>query len=283
MVSGGALAIVSCTVLQEELFHVLRRDPEITKVVMVQGERNVDNMASLTAALPDKQIISVHEDDLDKVDDDDFTVFLVMKTTSLHRNPDEFRADIIATARKMKPYAGSILLFYGLCRNALRKMRHISEEVGLPIMILTDIEGNEVDDCFGAVLGGKRRYLEHIKANHGTLFLITGYAEHWSSKLGSKDVVSAMQAYEDLRFVFDRCGYNRVIRLDTGLGDQQRFRKQVDIFVRTFDMDFRTEDCDLSVFEHSYDLAKGMLRGANKQEEGSGEEAPAVLNDAVPF
>jgi hypothetical protein len=283
MVSGGVLAIVGCTVLQEELFHVLRRDPEISRIVLVQGEKSVDILPRLTAALPGKNVISIAEKDLDKISREGFSVLLIMKTTSLHRNPEEFRQDVIDTAMNLKPHIGSLLLFYGLCRNALRKMSKVADEVGLPIMLLTDTEGHEVDDCFGAILGGKRKYLEQIKANHGTLFLTTGYAEHWSGKLSSKDMVSALQAYEDLRFVFDRCGYNRVIRLDTGLGDEQRFKKQVDMFVRTFDMKFETQACDLSVFEHSYELAKRILRGDSKQGSEGKEEVPVVQNDAVPF
>lgn len=283
MAKGEALGIIGCVILQEELLHVLGRDPDIKNVAVVQGEKNLQVLPRLQGALPGKNVISLGEGDLASYHPEGFTVYLVMKTTSLHRNPDDFRTEVIDAVRTLRPYVGSLLLFYGLCRNALRKMGKVSEEVGLPVMLLTDTEGNEVDDCFGAVIGGKRKYLEHIKANHGTLFLITGYAEHWSKKLGSKDVVSALKAYDDLKFVFEATGYHRVLRMDTGLGDEQRFRRQVDMFVRTFDMDFDCEICDLSVFEHSYALAKelAMTGAANAREDAA--EAQAALRDDVPF
>ena len=283
MERGRALAIVGCTVLQEELFHVLRRDPEIDRIVLVERDEGVKVQPRLESALPGKHIVLVKAQDLALVAHGGFSIYLVLKTTSLHRDPEELRREVIETAQVLKPYVSSMLLFYGLCRNALRKMRKVSEEVGLPIMILTDPEGFEVDDCFGAVLGGKKKYLEHIKANHGTLFLTTGYAEHWSGKLGSKDMISALQAYEDLRFVFERCGYNKVLRLDTGLGDDKKFQKQVDMLVRTFDMKLEKKECDLSVFEHSYALAKQLaLQGHEPASEGA-DELPAVPNDSVPF
>jgi len=285
MVRGEVVGILGCTILQEELLYVLKTDPDLNNVVVIENEQSVKFLPRIRQELPNIKIHVAKMEDLDKVANlDGFSVFLMLKTTSLHRNPDEFRQEVISNCKSMKPYVTSLLLFYGLCRNAMRKMKKVSLEIGMPIMILTDMEGYEVDDCFGAVVGGKRKYLDCIKANHGTMLLITGYADHWANKLGSNDLVKAVEAYENLYFVFDHCGYNRALRMDTGLGDVDRFCKQVDVFARTFDLKLSTQRCDLEVFEHSYALAKGLMHGQIATTEAPvKEELPTVNNETVPF
>ncbi|MCU0861656.1 MAG: DUF1638 domain-containing protein, partial [Methanomassiliicoccales archaeon] len=224
----GAMGILGCTILQEELLYVLSRDEEIRNLVVMEGASGEAFHHRAREVLPVLTHILIPYEHLDDVEAcEGLTVIVDIKETSLHRDPKAFREEVRCICRAMRDHVSSILLFFGLCRNALWKMHEFSNELDVPIMILEDREGHEVDDCFGAVMGGKRIYLKHILEHRGTLFIIPGYAEHWARKLGSKDVVKALEAYNDLRFVFERLGYDKVLRIDTHLGDQDDFEKKV--------------------------------------------------------
>jgi hypothetical protein len=281
--NGVCLGIIGCTVLQDELIHVLRRDNDLKHLAIIEsepGDRFMERAKPRLAHL-DLEIENLSSPESFR-ERNGFTVLLDMKTTSLHRDPDTFRKEVILTCQRMRPHVDGVLLFYGLCRNALRKMGKVSEEVGIPVTILKDAQGREVDDCFGALMGGRGPYLEHMADHRGTMFIIPGYAELWYGKLRSKDVEKALEAYQNLKFVFDRCGYTKLLRLDTHLCDQEEFEGRVDTFARMFDMQLSSEEADLSVFDSSYALAKRMAQGDYK--EGPSQSEPTTIPTSLqPF
>jgi hypothetical protein len=280
---GDCLGIIGCTVLQDELIHVLRRDNELKHLVIIESEVGARFVERAKPKLSHLDLETVHLSELESFRDrNGFTVILDIKTTSLHRDPDAFRKEVILTCQRMRPYVDGVLLFYGLCRNALRKMGKVSEEVGMPVTILKDALGREVDDCFGALMGGRVAYLEHMADHRGTMFIIPGYADLWYGKLGSKDVEKALEAYQNLKFVFERCGYTKLLRLDTHLCDQEEFERRVDTFARMFDMQLSSEEADLSVFDSSYAMAKRMAQG-DYRECPSQTEPPTVPTSLQPF
>ena len=281
--NGDRLGIIGCTVLQDELIHVLRRDNDLRHLAIIEsepGDRFMDRARPKLAHL-DLEIARLSSPESFR-DKNGFSVLLDMKTTSLHRDPDTFRKEVILTCQRMRPHVDGVLLFYGLCRNALRKMGKVSEEVGIPVTILRDALGREVDDCFGALMGGRDAYLEHMTDHRGTMFIIPGYAELWYGKLSSKDVEKALEAYQNLKFVFERCGYTKLLRLDTHLCDQEEFERRVETFARMFDMQLSSEEADLSVFDSSYALAKRMVQG-ELQEKPSLVEPTTIPTLIQPF
>ncbi|MDD1747630.1 MAG: DUF1638 domain-containing protein [Methanomassiliicoccales archaeon] len=280
---GDCLGIIGCTVLQDELIHVLRRDNELKHLAIIESEVGARFVERAKPKLAHLDLEMVHLSELESFRDrNGFTVILDIKTTSLHRDPDAFRKEVILTCHRMRSYVDGVLLFYGLCRNALRKMGKVSEEVGMPVTILKDALGREVDDCFGALMGGRVAYLEHMADHRGTMFIIPGYAELWYGKLGSKDVEKALEAYQSLKFVFERCGYTKLLRLDTHLCDQEEFERRVDTFARMFDMQLSSEEADLSVFDSSYAMAKRMAQG-DYRECSSQTEPPTIPTSLQPF
>lgn len=274
MGNSDCLGIIGCTVLQDELIHVLRKDNDLKHLTIIESEVSARFVERAKPRLAHLDMGMAHLSDPESIQArNGFTVLLDLKTTSLHRDPDAFRKEVILTCQRMKPYVDGVLLFYGLCRNALRKMGKVSEEVGMPVTILKDALGREVDDCFGALMGGREAYLEHMADHRGTMFIIPGYAELWYGKLGSKDVEKALEAYQNLKFVFERCGYTKLLRLDTHLCDQGEFEARVDTFARMFDMQLSSEEADLSVFDSSYALAKRMMQGDFREKPSQSEPA----------
>jgi hypothetical protein len=62
-----------------------------------------------------------------------------------------------------------------------------------------------------------------------------------------------------LKWLFEMTGYRKALKLDTGLGDQECFERQVDDFVREFNFEKATlekEFITLDAVDHSYERAK---------------------------
>ena len=283
MAKGDAIGIIGCTVLQDELIHVLGKDTDLRHVYVLRSDQGERFLSRARAKLPGLEIEIVPPSNVPDLHvGNGFSVLLDMKTTSLHRDPDAFRSEVILTCKGMSRYVDGVLLFYGLCRNALRKMHKVSQEVGMPVTILRDALGREIDDCFGAMMGGRDGYLVHLREHRGTMFIIPGYAEMWYGKLTSKDVEKALEAYQNLKFVFERCGYTKLLRMDTHLCDQKEFEQRVATFARLFDMELSAEEADLSVFESSYNKAKLMARGVTLIEDPH-QDAALIQAPIVPF
>jgi len=257
---GRVLGVVCCLVLADELVHVLSRDPEIKQTFVFQGEEGAIFEKKFRAAQNTSEIFLVSKDDLSRVNGSPGLKALVRTLPAgPHSNSVELRATIEGAVDEIKDHCDSIFLFYGLCRNSLYKTERIADRIGKPVTILTDLEGHPVDDCFGANIGGKRPYLDAIKQHHGTIFVFPGYAENWYRRQGKKDLVMIMEEVERMRFIFEHTGYDKVMMLQNGLGDTQKFDERVHGFAQIFDFQVLDRECHLDVFEHSYEEAKKAL------------------------
>ena len=92
------------------------------------------------------------------------------------------------------------------------------------MMILSDQDGKDVDDCFGANMGGKKAYLDSIRQNRGTIIVSPGYAENWQRRQSQKGLATIIEQVENMRFVFERMEYSTVVRLENGLGARRSSR-----------------------------------------------------------
>jgi hypothetical protein len=262
MAVGNVLGVVGCVVLADELSHVLSRDQGLGQVFIVENEEGRILKDKLSRQHIEAEMLS--SSDLDRASrQDHFTVLVWMNPAGPHDDQAELREIVKGGALALRDHTGLCLCFYGLCRNALWKVERLGVEIGVPMMILSDMEGKEVDDCFGANLGGKKAYLQAITHNRGTIFVSPGYAENWQRRQNKKDLTKLIEQVENMRFVFERMEYSTVMRLENGLGDHDKFTERVNNFAKIFDFEVSTRTCDLSVFEHSYSLAKACLSRLN--------------------
>jgi hypothetical protein len=217
MVAGNVLGVVGCVVLADELSYVLSRDKGLSHLFVVDNEAGRILMDKLSRQHLEAELLSTSE--LDRASrQDGFTVLVWMNPAGPHDDQAELREIVKSGAVALRDHAGLCLCFYGLCRNALWKVDRLGVEVGLPMVILSDLEGKEVDDCFGANLGGKKAYLDAITHNRGTIFVSPGYAENWQRRQSKKDLTKVIEQVENMQFVFERMGYGTVMRLENGLG-----------------------------------------------------------------
>ena len=257
---GRTLGVVCCMVLADELVHVISRDDEVSRVLVVKGEEGEVLEHKLRDGPRPFDVAMVDQVKLLRMDGDEgLTVLIRVLPAGPHNNSGELRAAIERAVDEICDRCDSIFLFYGLCRNSLYKTERIADRIGKPVNLLVDTEGHPVDDCFGANIGGKRPYLNTIKENHGTIFVFPGYAENWHRRQGKKDLVKVVEQVEQMRFVFERTGYDRVMMLENGLGDHEKFSERVNGFARMFNFQVLDRQCCLDVFEHSYAEAKKAL------------------------
>lgn len=115
-----------------------------------------------------------------------YSVIVSVKPTGLHDGASVLLSNLSDGVKRLEPFCESIFLFYGLCRSTKYDIKRFIEDRGMALTFLTEEDGSVADDCFGAVLGSRRRYLEMMNNNKGTMFITTGYAEHWAMKQANK-------------------------------------------------------------------------------------------------
>lgn len=252
------LGIVGCVVLADELSYVLSRDRDLHRTFIVENDAGLVLRDKMARRETDCEMVAV--DDLERVRSQNlFSVLAWMNPAGPHDDRAELRAVVRSAAENLSSSIGLCLCFYGLCRNSLWMIDQLAEEVGVPMMVLTDVRGEQVDDCFGANIGGRKEYLDAIIDNRGTIFVSPGYAENWHRRQSRKSVDRIVEQVENLRFIFEHLEYSRIMKLENGLGDRGKFEDRINAFARMFDLDVVARKCGLEVFEHTYSLAKEKL------------------------
>jgi len=258
MAADNVLGIIGCVVLADELSYVLSRDRDLYRTFIVENEAGLVLRDKLAWHQVDAEMLTL--DELDRARSQDrYSVLIWINPAGPHDNQSELRGLVKKAAQDLLGSVGLCLCFYGLCRNSLWRIDQLGEEVGVPMMILTDPWGEPVDDCFGANMGGKKKYLDAIVNNRGTIFVSPGYAENWQRRQSVKPLEKIIEQVENMRFVFERMEYSRVMKLENGLGDRSKFDSRVEAFAKIFDFSVVSRECGLGVFENTYSLAKKKL------------------------
>ena len=165
---------------EDEIMHLLENDPEIEKIVIVENN-DCDGIRKkmLEAGIPHK--VFPIEELPEKQEEKSLTLNIYMLELALHAIPENLKKIVYSKVRAMVPHSDGILLFYGLCGNVLGKVEEDFRIPGCKVCILKEENGEIVDDCIGAVLGGRGRYLEVLKncKGVGTFFLTPMWAANW--------------------------------------------------------------------------------------------------------
>jgi hypothetical protein len=254
--SSLVMGLIGCRLFEDEVVHVISRDEDLDQVVLVNNDESRDFQRKLEAA-SSVHIIKVKEEELSLLSfPSGHTVLVWLKPMALHQKPEKLREDIISTLSKVGEKCDSVLLFYGLCGNAFRHVEKDTISLPVPVVILRDSKGQIVDDCIGCVLGGTDEYLDQLKKSSGTFFLTPMWAANWRELFNKVQILADPNDIEGAKYVFKCVGYKKVVKMDTGLGDEDEFNRQVDEFSRLFEFEKGTVKCTLEVVEQSYLQAK---------------------------
>lgn len=256
----GCLGIIGCRLFEDELVHLLLRDKEIAQVLVTENGDSLDLVKKLERERPPFETVLIKDGELPSLKvPEGYSIWLWIKPMALHQDPEKLNKEVVESVRKMEGRCKAVLLFYGLCGNAFKKIDEIADEFSAPVMVLRDAQGKIVDDCIGAALGGTTEYYEQLKRSSGTFFLTPMWAGNWRELFHEVQILPDSGDIEGAGYVFECVGHSKVIKLDTGLGDQDDFEHNVDEFATLFNFKREAVACTLKVVEGSYDRAKSLL------------------------
>ncbi|WP_094227820.1 DUF1638 domain-containing protein [Methanolobus psychrotolerans] len=230
------LTFIACRMFEDEIIHIIEKDSLINSLLIV----NNADCGGLTDKLRDtgSEYDLVLESEISgRLNKGNLTIIVEMLELALHAKPDNLKKVVYDKVREMSEYSDGILLFYGLCGNVLGKVDKELADLPCPVRILKEDNGDIIDDCIGAVLGGRAAYLEKLKSFHGvgTFFMTPMWAAHWREMVVSAGMTPDSDNIKLSKFVFDYAGYKNVAKMDTGLSYEKEFEPKVKEFAKLFD------------------------------------------------
>ncbi|WP_342305835.1 DUF1638 domain-containing protein [Methanolobus sp. ZRKC5] len=232
----SVLSFIACRMFEDEIVHIVENDNSIKSLLIVENDDCNGIVDKLRDAGCNYTLVS--ENSLpDNLNGDDYTIIVEMLELALHAKPEHLKEVVYNKAREMSGYSDGILLFYGLCGNVLGKVDEELADLPCPVHILKEDNGDVIDDCIGAALGGRAAYLEKLKSFRGvgTFFMTPMWAAHWREMVVSAGMTPDPDDVEKSKFVFDYAGYKNVAKMNTGLHYEKQFEPMVNEFARLFE------------------------------------------------
>ncbi|MBN2109588.1 MAG: DUF1638 domain-containing protein [Methanosarcinaceae archaeon] len=242
------LSLIGCKILEDEITHVILKYMENTRPVIIDDRESVDLARKLRS-----QNILFSQAPIDRVDelisstspgsikkkfmsfigkDCSKGIVLVIKIMplGLHVDSGSLRSAVSKQISMMSEFSDSILLFYGLCGNALKDIGNAAGESPVPLYALKDGKGERVDDCISLALGGNQRYEEELKRwnDTATLYFTPQWAANWKDM---EDIPVDPKIISEYRYSF-RIG--RIVKIDTGLNFEKDFRAKTTELAKKF-------------------------------------------------
>lgn len=259
------ISIIGCRMFEDEIMHLIENDPEIEKIVLIEKEdcegirkkmleAGIRHETAPVGKLPGKHEAS------------GFTLNIYMLELALHAIPENLKKTVYSKVQTMVPYSDGILLFYGLCGNVLGKIEQDLQGPDCKVFILKEQDGEIVDDCIGAVLGGRKQYLSALKncKGVGTFFLTPMWAANWREMIRTAGLSQNPDDIKMSKFVFDYAGYKRAARVNTGLSYEKDFEAYVREFAALFDFEITDLEGTMQLVENCYKQTKNSIKEPSK-------------------
>ncbi len=230
------ISFIACRMFEDEIVHIVENDNSIENLLVVDDP----DCCGLVTKLEDAgcEFSSVMKDDIyEYISDTGLTLVVEMLELALHATPEHLKEVVYDKTREVSEYSDGVLLFYGLCGNVLGKIEMELADLPCQVRILKEENGNVIDDCIGAVLGGRAAYLEKLKSFNGvgTFFMTPMWASHWREMVVSAGMTPDPDDIKRSKFVFEYAGYKNVAKMDTGLYYEKEFEFMVEEFAGLFD------------------------------------------------
>lgn len=258
---NGTIGLIGCRMFEDEIAYLISSDPHIHTVHIVSNDDSKDLVGKLKSMGLENKISTIAESDIPRINKDNngLSLFVWLKPMALHNSPEKLREDILLSIKSIENICNSILLFYGLCGNAFKHLAQDTEGIEVPVTILVGTGDQVVDDCIGAVLGGTDEYYQLLKKSSGTFFLTPMWAANWRELFHKVQILPDPNDVEGARFIFKEVGYKRVCKMETNLGDQELFKRDIDEFAELFNFNKGSVACTMDVIISSYNRSKKAL------------------------
>ena len=134
----------------------------------------------------------------------------------LHVNPQALKRSLQEAIDEAPPSAGTILLGYGLCSQAVVGLRANGCTLVVP----------RVDDCIALFLGSDAAYRQQSRAEPGTYYLTKGWIEAGDSPFDEYDGLVERFGPERAGWLIGQMlkNYTRLALIDTGQYELERYR-----------------------------------------------------------
>jgi hypothetical protein len=249
----AVLGVLSCEILELEFAHLLRSDPEVSRITVVNDERStrLTDALELGEANELRRIPRLNE--FSPSSTDGLEVLIRVLELGLHIWPMKLQEALLEAAHETAPHVDALLLGYGLCGNALQKPQELLSGLGVPAFIPMD-EDHPVDDCVGLLIGGRERYCAELCKVAGTFFITPGWSYHWrrmfDQEFGGMSLDLAKRMFEH---------YERTLLISNPIMTEDRMAGYVGEFNEMFG--FRSECCDgtLDILTDTWKAAKYAL------------------------
>ncbi|WP_406661758.1 DUF1638 domain-containing protein [Methanolobus sp. ZRKC3] len=244
------LSIVGCKILEDEITHVLAKYRENSRIILVDdlesmglakklrllnipfSKTPIDRVENFLGNRGKRSGSSFLSRILRSKDNSDLVVVVKIMQLGLHRDHHLLREGVEEQIVSMTGFSDGIFLFYGLCGNSLKGIEEITEGLECELYLLSDSDGNVVDDCISIAFGGNKRYERELNRQHeaATLFFTPMWAAKWES---AGNMTTDMVGKNCNSFFTEKIG--RVIQLDTGLQFEKEFNEKISELAVHFD------------------------------------------------
>lgn len=253
----AVLGILTCEILELEFAHLLVKDPEVTRITVIEDSRSARFIEALNSEgvenlrrIPDIMGFKLQSSG-------NLEVLVRVLELALHNRRKTLQEGLVQAACEMSPRVDALLLGYGLCGNALESPEELLSEASVPILIPMDGD-HPVDDCVGLIIGGRECYYGELCNVAGTFFMIPGWSVHWKGmferEFGKLSVDMAKRLFKH---------YERSLLISTPIMPQNEMSQNIKEFNKLFG--FREEACEgtLRILNDTWKKAKGLLNAKN--------------------
>jgi hypothetical protein len=120
-----ALGIVGCRIFEDEITHVLAKDPDIDRIYIIEHEENNGLLHKLEYEGLEPAVLPFYEIKADLKCSNKFNVIVQLQGIGLHVDPAELKSKTYANVDFMSRLVDGILLFYGSCGQAFSRMQRL--------------------------------------------------------------------------------------------------------------------------------------------------------------
>lgn len=258
------MTIIGCRMFEDEIVHLVEKDPQIDELIVIESE----DIGTLIKKLDDigrpYKIQTLEELPPRQRDQDNgkFTLAIDLMEFALDARPERLKEEVYRELDRAVEHSDEVLIFYGLCGNVLGSVEKDFEPCPCLVRILKDEDGEVVDDCICATLGGREEFLKAQKCDkEATFFMTPMHAAHWREMVVFTGLTPDPDNIEMTKMVFDYSGYKNVAKVDTGLTYEKNYDDKVDEFAKLFDFDIIEIKGNLELIEKCYEKAKMEILG----------------------
>ena len=243
----GILGIIICPMFDDNLVYSLSKDGEKKNVTVINNENNGSLISKLEKFGIEYNTIEWSDVLVRRYNPsrDEFNILILAINLGLHSKPKELKSKVEELTKDMAPSVDAFGFYLGMCGNYGWDIPAWSESIlGKKGTMFCDSHGNLCDDCVGAAIGGGPRYLDLQKAYTGHFYLFPAMATNFDDFMNADqaDSLATQESLTDemreelgidpdkdgyLRWLLKLGEYKNVLKIDTGIGDREKFDEKV--------------------------------------------------------